>query len=184
MGRAVPVAKALVVAVPTIALILGGIFAASYFASALLGLPSSLGLPPTARVFGAALIVAGIAFAGWVFRYRTPADMIVSTYSTFTKLVGLIPMAESSDRTEPLVVAGPQRYTRNPLYFGVVLVAFGWGLLGGATYVLLGSALLFAWFRLVLVPFEERELAALFGEQYERYRDEVPMLVPFTKRKR
>jgi protein-S-isoprenylcysteine O-methyltransferase Ste14 len=184
VAHAVPVLKAVAVAVPTIALILGGILAVAYFVSELLRFPSSLVLPPLVRVFGAALVAAGVAVAGWLFRYRSPAAMIVSTYVTFAKLAGQIPLVESSGRAEPLIVAGPQKYTRNPLYFGVVLITFGWGLLGGETYVLVGSVLLLAWFRLILIPFEERELLALFGEQYEEYLGEVPAMVPFTKRKR
>ena len=100
------------------------------------------------------------------------------------KMLGRTLMAERSDRTEPLVVAGPQRYTRNPLYFGVVLLVFGWGLYSASAYVLVAALLLVLWFRFVLIPFEERELLALFGEQYARYSEEVPMLIPFTKRKR
>jgi protein-S-isoprenylcysteine O-methyltransferase Ste14 len=32
-----------------------------------------------------------------------------------------------------------------------------------------------------MIPFEEKELLALFGDQYARYVDGVPMLFPFTK---
>jgi protein-S-isoprenylcysteine O-methyltransferase Ste14 len=61
---------------------------------------------------------------------------------------------------------------------------FGWGLYSAASYILVAALLLVLWFRLVLIPFEEKELLALFGGQYVKYSEEVPMLVPFTKRKR
>ena len=175
--------KAAAVAIPIILLIVGGAFVVSYSVSVLLGL-GSLGLPPAMRFCGAVLTVGGLALAGWVFRYRSPASMIISTHATFMKMLGRTLMAERSDRTEPLVVAGPQRYTRNPLYFGVVLLVFGWGLYSASAYVLVAALLLVLWFRFVLIPFEERELLALFGEQYAKYSEEVPMLIPFTKRKR
>jgi len=175
-------ASAVAVAVPIMLLIVGGVFVVSYFVSVFIGV-GFLGFPLAVRACGVALVVAGLAFAGWVFCYRSPATMIVSTYTTFTKMLGRTPMSEWSARSEPLVVAGPQRYTRNPLYFGVVLLVFGWGLYSAAAYVLVAALLLVLWFRLVLIPFEEKELLALFGGQYVKYSEEVPMLVPFTKRK-
>ena len=110
--------------------------------------------------------------------------MIWSTHVTFRKMFGITQVAESSRRTERLVVEGPQKYTRNPLYFAVLLVVLGWGLAAASTEVLVWSAVLLAWFSLILIPFEENELQTLFGEQYARYAESVPMLVPLTKRKR
>jgi protein-S-isoprenylcysteine O-methyltransferase Ste14 len=176
--------NAVAVAVPTILLIIIGLFAISYLATSLLGLPVSLGLPLVVRATGGATVVAGLAVAAWIFAYRSPADMIVSTYITFRKLLGRAPVSEPSGRTEPLVIDGPQRHVRNPLYLGVVVIVFGWALAGDYTFVLVADVVVLLWFRLVLIPFEERELCALFGEQYERYMEEVPMLFPFTKRRR
>ena len=175
--------RAVAVAVPVILLVVGSVFAVSYVLSVILGL-GSLGLPSAVRFCGVVVAATGAAFAGWVFRYRSPAGMIVSTYATFMKIFGRIPMAERSDRTESLVVVGPQRYTRNPLYFGVVLLVFGWGLYSATAYVLFAALLIALWFCVVLIPFEEKELLVLFGERYAEYSAEVPMLVPFTKRKR
>lgn len=130
------------------------------------------------------MVVAGIGAAAWVFGYRSPADMIVSTYLTFMKLLGRASVSDPSGRKEPLVVVGPQRYVRHPLYLGVIVMTFGWAFAGGVTFVLVGAVGVLLWFRLVLIPFEEKELRALFGEEFVRYAELVPMLVPFTKRKR
>jgi len=178
------VVRAFAVAGPTILLLLGALFAVSYLVVAALGLPPSLGPPLGLRVLGGGIVVAGLAVAGWVFVYRAPASMIVSTYITFTKLFTRAPVSEPFGRTEPLVVSGPQKYVRHPLYFGVIVMTFGWALCGGSTFVLVGAAGLLLWFWLLLIPFEERELKALFGEQYTWYVEDVPMLIPFTKRKR
>ena len=173
-----------VAAMSTVAFLLAAVFYVACVASGLIGLPRLLGLPLAGRFVGAVLVAAGVAVAYWVFRYRSPMAMAVSTYVTFTKLFGLVPVTEPSGRVEPLVVVGPQRYTRNPLYLGVILVTSGWALMGEDAFVLIGAVVLLLFFRLVLIPFEERELRALFGEQYRKYSDEVPMLIPFTKRKR
>ena len=53
-----------------------------------------------------------------------------------------------------------------------------------STYITVWSASLCLWFWLILIPFEEGELRALFGKQYEEYADAVPMIVPFTKRRK
>ena len=177
-------AKAAAVAGSTIVLLVGAFFFASYLVSNLFGLPRSVAFPLAVRAVGAVMVMVGLVVAGWLFRYRSPAAMVISTYITFMKLFKRVSMAEPSGRTEPLVLVGPQKYVRNPLYFGVIVMTFGWALVGGYVFVLIGAVLLLLWFRLVLIPFEERELRALFGEQYERYSNAVPMLVPFTKRKR
>ncbi len=178
------VGRAAAVAFPVIALLLGAIFAAAFLLSNALGLPALLGLPAPVQVLGDILALSGVAIGAWVFRYRSPADMIVSTYITFSKIFLRTSLSEPMGRSEPLVVVGPQRYVRHPLYLGVIVMAFGWALVGGYTFVLVGAVGVLLWFWLVLIPFEERELTALFGAQYSRYQQEVPMLVPFTKRKR
>lgn len=175
--------RAAAVAAPIILMIVVSLFGLAYLVSALLGLPISFNPPLVVRVFGGVAVVAGLGVAGWTFVYRSPADMVVSTYITFTKLFKRTPISELSGRTEPLVIKGAQAYVRNPLYFGVVMMTFGWALVGGYTSVLVAGVFVLVWFWF-LIPFEERELRALFGDQYKRYAEEVPMLFPFTKRRR
>jgi uncharacterized membrane protein len=167
-----------------IAVLVGGLFALSFLVSTLLGLPFSLGPPIGVRLVGGAIVVAGLAMMGWVFRYRRPTVMMISTYVTFVKLFKGTPAAARAGRTEPLMVGGPQRYVRNPLYFGIVVMVLGWAVLTGNSFVFIATVFLLLWFGLVLIPFEERELQALFGDEWRRYSEMTPMLVPFTKRKK
>jgi len=178
------VGRAAAIAFPAILVLLGTLFVVAYLITALLGLPASFGPPLAVQVAGAVVVIVGISVAGWVFAYRTPASMVVSTYITLRKLFAREPISEPLGRKEPLVVTGPQKHVRHPLYFGVIVMAFGWALYGGATFVLVGAVGLLLWFWFVLIPFEEKELKALFGDQYARYAGQVPMLIPFTKRKR
>ena len=164
-----------------IVVLVGGLFALSLLISTLLALPFSLGLPIEVRLVGGAIVLAGLAMMGWVFRYRKPTDMMVSTYVTFVKLFTRTPVAERAERTEPLIVGGPQKYVRNPLYFGIVVMVLGWAVLMGNSFVFVATVFLLLWFGLVLIPFEERELQALFGEEWKRYSETTPMLIPFTK---
>lgn len=157
------------------------LFGLSYLISFLLRLPYSLAEPIWVRIVGGAITVIGLAVASWLFRYRKPEGMIISTYVTFSKLFRRVPIKASAQRSEQLVFKGPQKYVRHPLYLGLIVMVFGWGLFTETTYVLIASAVLLTWFRLILIPFEEKELLALFGSQYERYMESTPMLAPFTK---
>ena len=174
--------RAVAIGAPLIGLVVVGLFAASYLLSNLAGLPSSFALPVPVRLLGAAIAVLGLAVIGWTFEYRGPLNVIASTYVTLGKAILRVPAAEMSGRREPLVVGGPQRYVRSPLYFGVVVMVLGLALLSADSFVFVATPVLLLWFGLVVIPFEERELGALFGEQWKGYSEVTPMLIPFTKR--
>ena len=178
------VPKAVALAGSAILVIVWGIFSLASFITSLLGLPSSLGLQQAPRMFGGgALFVAGLGLVLWLLRYRSPATMIVSTYYTFVKMVTRAPVSQIRGRTEPLVVSGPQKYVRHPLYLGALGAFLGWAIFNDSVSGLVGVAFIFLWFRSVQIPYEERELRAIFGDQYVRYSEEVPMLFPYRGRK-
>jgi protein-S-isoprenylcysteine O-methyltransferase Ste14 len=111
------------------------------------------------RVLGAVLIVAGLivlldAFARFVRNgLGTPA-----------------PVAP----TEHLVVSGPYRYVRNPMYLAVGSIVVGQALLLGQL-VLLPYAALFVLAVWAFVRwYEEPTLRRKFGAEYEDYRRAVP----------
>jgi protein-S-isoprenylcysteine O-methyltransferase Ste14 len=80
--------------------------------------------------------------------------------------------------TEELVIGGPYRHVRNPMYLAVESCIVGQGLLLGQP-ALLGYALVlgvaFAGF---VKGYEEPTLASQFGPRYEAYRRHVPAWVP------
>ena len=49
------------------------------------------------------------------------------------------------------------------------------------TFLLFMAIFFFLWFNLVVIRFEEQELRALFGEEYEAYASAVPRIVPSWK---
>lgn len=75
----------------------------------------------------------------------------------------------SPDAAASLVVAGIYRWTRNPMYLGMLLVLTGWAfLLGSAVVFLALPGFVFYLNRFQIKP-EERILTARFGDQFTRY---------------
>jgi protein-S-isoprenylcysteine O-methyltransferase Ste14 len=72
------------------------------------------------------------------------------------------------------VRAGPYRFTRNPIYIAYLGIWLGWAIFFGSIGVLVVWLLwcLVAIFN--LVPREERDLEAAFGESYLQYKNRVP----------
>jgi protein-S-isoprenylcysteine O-methyltransferase Ste14 len=77
-----------------------------------------------------------------------------------------------------LVVRGPYRYVRNPMYIAVALMILGmtrWLLAPG---LLLYFAAVIVAFHLFVVLYEEPKLRRLFGAAYEGYLRKVPRWLP------
>lgn len=85
-----------------------------------------------------------------------------------------------------LAVSGPYAYTRNPLYLGSFILGLGFTVAassGAWRFLLLGSlfASLFLGIYLPVMRVEAETLAELFGEEYRRYAEAVPLLFPRLK---
>jgi len=75
--------------------------------------------------------------------------------------------------TTSIIRTGPYRFSRNPMYLGVMLVHLGIGLGTGSIWVLamLGPAFVMA-YTLAIIP-EETYLAGKFGDEYRAYKASV-----------
>ncbi len=72
---------------------------------------------------------------------------------------------------------GMHRYVRHPLYFGTLL--FIWSLFLLFPYLNnLLACLVITLYTVFGARLEEKKLVAQFGEQYRRYQQTVPMLIP------
>jgi len=78
---------------------------------------------------------------------------------------------------ETLVTSGVYAWTRNPIYLAFILLMTGAAFLSrawpSAIWVLVGTTV-FYW----LAKKEEGDLEAAFGEEYAKYRKEVPLFLP------
>jgi protein-S-isoprenylcysteine O-methyltransferase Ste14 len=121
-----------------------------------------------ARVIGAMMIAAGLL-------------VLVPAFARFAR-EGLGTPAPVAP-TEHLVVGGPYRYVRNPMYLAVGATILGQALVLGRygllLYLVLFAAAVFAFVR----GYEEPTLRDRYGDEYERYRREVPGWVPRLRRR-
>jgi protein-S-isoprenylcysteine O-methyltransferase Ste14 len=68
-----------------------------------------------------------------------------------------------------LVVEGPFRVTRNPIYLGGVALFAGYALISGTFFALFTPVAFFLLMNFTFIPFEERRLLNTFGEPYAAY---------------
>jgi protein-S-isoprenylcysteine O-methyltransferase Ste14 len=119
-----------------------------------------LHVPASVRVVAALAIalVGGMVAMGAGIRFRR-ANTTVNP---------LKPQAASA-----LVTTGIYRYTRNPMYLGLLFLLVAWAALLSSPFALLGPVAFVAFIgRFQIVP-EERALSALFGAEYATYQSRV-----------
>jgi protein-S-isoprenylcysteine O-methyltransferase Ste14 len=120
-------------------------------------LPLATVIVPPWSYLGAVLVVAGLA-------------MVIVSAGAFARAgTAIRPFEESS----ALVVSGCYRFTRNPMYLGMLLVLTGVAvLLGSVTPFLLPP--MFAWLiQQRFIRHEEAMLEERFGDEYRAFRARV-----------
>jgi len=123
---------------------------------------SALALPAWVRWTGVVLGLAMVPAAYWAF--RTLGRNVSETVLT--------------REHHELVTTGPYRVIRHPLYAMGIGLFLAVGLMAASWFILLFALIVVASIRLVVVPLEERELEAKFGDAYRRYRERTGALVP------
>jgi protein-S-isoprenylcysteine O-methyltransferase Ste14 len=80
-----------------------------------------------------------------------------------------------------LIITGPYRHVRNPMILGVVMLQVGEAILFNSNGIAALAALFFVGNTIYFKYVEEPTLEKRFGEDYTRYRKNVPMWVPRCK---
>ena len=83
-----------------------------------------------------------------------------------------------ADPPRALVVQGPYRYVRNPMYLSVTLIMLGEILLTASRGLFLYWGIWFALVNLFVIVYEEPALRRQFGEEYRRYCGAVGRWLP------
>lgn len=82
------------------------------------------------------------------------------------------------DPPTELVLRGPYRYVRNPMFTGVLAILLGEAVAARSPALLIWFALFFLFVSIAVPLGEERRLAHRFGADYARYRAHVPRWIP------
>lgn len=121
----------------------------------------------------------GFAFAVlylWLAR-PTPAFM---AWSLILVIPGVWLRAYASGyvkKNAELTMTGPYAYTRNPLYLGSMLIAFGFALASRSIWIAVLLAALFAMIYIPVIQSEEVFLRSKF-DSFDAYAARVPRLLP------
>ncbi len=78
-----------------------------------------------------------------------------------------------------LAVAGPYRWTRNPLYLGSFVMGLGFCLAASSPLLILVFVVLYPAVYIPVMKREEGELLSAFGRPYDEYRQAVPFFAPW-----
>jgi protein-S-isoprenylcysteine O-methyltransferase Ste14 len=120
----------------------------------------SLALPLTVRVaaFSVIALIGGvIAFLG-----RAELKRANTTANPF-----------KPEDSSALVTTGIYRYTRNPMYVGLVFVLLGWAAFLASAWALAGTVLFPLYINHFQIGPEEQVLSSRFGAPFDEYRSRV-----------
>jgi protein-S-isoprenylcysteine O-methyltransferase Ste14 len=82
------------------------------------------------------------------------------------------PVRPGAEPTQ-LVLSGPYRITRNPMYLGLLLISIGCFFAMESLWFVVPPILFFWVINFRLIPFEEQLMKEHFGAEYEAYRHRV-----------
>ena len=82
-----------------------------------------------------------------------------------------------------LLVKGPYRFSRNPMYLLELAMWLGWAIFYGSGAVLIAFILWWVFFAVIQIPTEERQLEARFGAIYHQYTNTVPRWFGLPRRR-
>ena len=143
----------LIVRIPTPLWLIGMIVVAL-----LIDLPLQLPAIVQHQPAGAVLIVLGLALSAWArLTFRTQRAEILPWSKTHSTLVA----------------TGPFRFSRNPMYLGILVIGVGAALVAGTWLMWLVPVLFFVLDNFVIIPYEERSMERTFGDAYRAYRSRV-----------
>ena len=142
---------------------------------------ANIRIPPPLIVLG--LVAAGFALDGRLVHprlnpsYLPLAGLALILGGLIIGLLALRLFRRAGTDPEPwkassaLVAEGIYRFTRNPMYLGMMFVAAGLALAGGGIWSAVSLAAIFALLDLYVVAREEAYLARRFGAEYAGYQN-------------
>ena len=124
--------------------------------------PQNLSVFPVLRIVGLALFIIGLTI------------MIVGQATLWRNYSGTVVIREDHQ----LVTHGIYRFTRNPIYLGLIMVVIGIPVFAASMYGFLISLLLIP-IILNRIRLEEELLTEEFQDAYQKYKETTKKLIPF-----
>ena len=124
--------------------------------------PQNLSVFPVLRIVGLALFIIGLTI------------MIVGQATLWRNYSGTVVIREDHQ----LVTHGIYRFTRNPIYLGLIMVVIGIPVYAASMYGFLISLLLIP-IILNRIRLEEELLTEEFQDAYQKYKETTKKLIPF-----
>ncbi len=139
-----------------------------------------LKLPPPIWALAYVLIAAALSYlAGWPRVSGlplVPLGVVLTVLGIALSVTAALLFRREGTEINPtsaanrkLVTSGPFRFTRNPMYLGLVIVTLGIAFLVGASLMFLAPIAIFATVNWVYIPFEETKMRRQFGGAFDAY---------------
>ena len=135
-------------------------------------------IPPPIWMF---LFLALAGAASWLLPWQAPLrsvwlgvalvilGLVVSQSAFFLFQSEGTEVMPHSETNAKLVVRGPYRFTRNPMYLGLTIFSLGIAFWVGTPPMFAVPAFVFATCNWVHIPFEEAKMRRQFGAAYDDY---------------
>ena len=111
--------------------------------------------------------------------------MIIGLYAIIKSISAIIKIGKGTlapwSPTKKLVIAGMYRYVRNPMIMGVLTVLIGESIAIMSIDILKWAGIFFLINITHFVLYEEPDLERKFGDQYRKYKRNVPRWIPRSK---
>jgi protein-S-isoprenylcysteine O-methyltransferase Ste14 len=108
-------------------------------------------------------------YVGWVFIAVGPVLIIWSDLLFKKKKTTVKPYEQPTQ----LLISGPFRISRHPMYLGMVLLLLGVAIVHGTLISFVFPVVFGILMELLFIPFEETNLERVFGKQYLEYKQRV-----------
>lgn len=143
--------------------------------------PGTVGVYVPLLVSGRRPFASGVPFVlGWILLVLGLGCLTwcIWAFARYGRGTPAPPMAP-----EKLVTKGLYRYSRNPMYLGVLIMIAGWAVVFGDWRLVVYLAFVAAALNAFAVLYEERRLQRQFGAEYLRYKERVGRWSPHFRRR-
>jgi len=116
------------------------------------------------------------SLTGVIMMATGSALMVIMIWKYFMQLSGVRWLTQEQVKSK-LQVSGLHRFVRHPLYLGTFVFIWGWFIFYPTASFFICSSIITT-YTLIALKYEEQKLIEEFGNDYIRYKKEVPAIIP------